>query len=373
MVLKSDLFRDNPRLQAAARNAPVMKSGETSVGAALLQGGLLELGYKLPVTTRKKGTPDGIFGDETKSAVTSFQSAHPPLKPDGVAGENTLHAMDALLKASPKPAPKPSPKPPAPKPPGPKPPGPKPAPPLPPLPGPAPIPMPMKPPPHAKYKEGAGDPPLTHDEGSGPWNSEWPSARTLAIMAILSDPIRAASFYGACFAAVGPNATRNLKHYLGNTGAALTIPYHAMIKATPRAYGVWLSETAELIAYLDTCPPGTWNITSKEVLHNDETYNYQGETRDWFFAIGGYGVWSKAKVTTDPAGNVSAEVTIKFYDRYNWDGGKAVELAGITITDEFMAEFHRQGYAREYDCFGHVTRTFTWKKGSPPREAAIVF
>ena len=84
-------------------------------------------------------------------------------------------------------------------------------------------------------------------------------------------------------------------------------------------------------------------------------------------------VWSKATVTIDSGGNVSAEVTIKFYDRYNWDGGKQVTLAGITITDEFMAEFHRQGFAKEYDCFGHVTRSFSWRRGSPPREPAIVF
>lgn len=368
MTLKSDLFRDTPRMQAAGRNAPPLKSGETGIGPSLLQAALLELGYKLPVSTRKTGRPDGVFGEETRSAVMSFQSGHPPLKADGVAGEKTLHAMDALLKASPKPSPKPKPAPPAPKPPGPKP-----APPLPPLPGPAPLPMPVRPPPHPKYKVGADDPPLTHDAGSGAWNSEWPSARSLAIMAILSDPVRSTAFYGACFAGVGPNATRNLRHYFGNTGAALTIPYQGMVKSTTRAYGVWLSEVAEMIAYLDTCPPGSWQITSKAVRHDDDTYNYQSETRDWFFAIGGYGVWTKATATIESGGRVQAEVTVKFYDRYNWDGGKEVTLAGITITDEFMAEFHRQGFAREYDCFGQVSRSFNWQRGNPPREAAIVF
>jgi hypothetical protein len=367
MTLKSDLFRGNPRVQAAARNAPVMKMPETSVGAALVQAALLELGFKLPVSTRKKNAPDGIYGEETASAVSSFQSSHPPLKADGVAGNLTLHAMDKLLKTSPQPAPKPpKPQPPPPKPP--QPPGPKPAPkPTPPI-----EPKPSQPPPHNKFKIGSGDPALEHDAGSGAWNSEFPSARSLAIMAILSDPVRAAAFYGSCFAAVGPNATRNLKHYFGNTGAALTIPYPAMARATPRAFGVALSEVDEMLQYIDSFPTGTWPVTSKEVRHDDETYNYQSETRDWFFAIGGYGVWTKATATVEPGGQIQATVTVKFYDRYNWDGGKQVTLAGITITDEFMAEFHRQGFAKEYDCFGQHQRSFTWVRGNAPRAAAIV-
>ncbi|MEA2700721.1 MAG: hypothetical protein QOI66_4992 [Myxococcales bacterium] len=60
----------------------------------------------------------------------------------------------------------------------------------------------------------------------------------------------------------------------------------------------------------------------------------------------------------------------KFYDRYNWDAGKSVRLAGITITDKFMGEFHRQGLAQEYDCFGSFKRHLTWKKGEaiPPNQ-----
>jgi hypothetical protein len=63
----------------------------------------------------------------------------------------------------------------------------------------------------------------------------------------------------------------------------------------------------------------------------------------------------------------------KFYDRYNWDRGKSVEFAGITVTDESMGEFHRQGLAREFDCRGSFSRRFTWKKGAPipPHQLAV--
>jgi hypothetical protein len=52
------------------------------------------------------------------------------------------------------------------------------------------------------------------------------------------------------------------------------------------------------------------------------------------------------------------------FDRYNWDKGKSVEIAGITITDRFMGEFHRQGLAQEFDCMGSFKRRFTWTAGS---------
>jgi hypothetical protein len=59
------------------------------------------------------------------------------------------------------------------------------------------------------------------------------------------------------------------------------------------------------------------------------------------------------------------EFEYRFSDRYNWDAGKSVTFAGITVTDTFMGEFHRQGLAKEFNCIGSVRRRFTWKKGRP--------
>jgi hypothetical protein len=53
------------------------------------------------------------------------------------------------------------------------------------------------------------------------------------------------------------------------------------------------------------------------------------------------------------------------YPPFDWDAGKSVTFAGITVTDVFMGEFHRQGIAKEFDCFGSFKRRFTWKKGAP--------
>ncbi|MDB4972856.1 MAG: hypothetical protein JWN48_1197 [Myxococcaceae bacterium] len=54
-----------------------------------------------------------------------------------------------------------------------------------------------------------------------------------------------------------------------------------------------------------------------------------------------------------------------FFDRYNWDHGKSVTIGGITVTDRFMSEFHRQGLAREFDCVGVLKRKLSWVQGAP--------
>jgi hypothetical protein len=53
------------------------------------------------------------------------------------------------------------------------------------------------------------------------------------------------------------------------------------------------------------------------------------------------------------------------YDRYNWDNGKWVKIAGVTITDHFMGEFHREGLAQEFDQVGTLRRRFRWRRGQP--------
>jgi hypothetical protein len=73
---------------------------------------------------------------------------------------------------------------------------------------------------------------------------------------------------------------------------------------------------------------------------------------------------SPSKLRYFPSGRLyEVDFEYRFFDRYNWDKGKSVTLAGITITDQFMGEFHRQGLAKEFNCFGSFKRRFTWKKG----------
>lgn len=69
----------------------ILKKGDKGVEVKKLQERLLELGF----TT---GTPDGIFGNITQSAVSAFQRSA-DLVVDGVAGFSTLRALDLITHA----------------------------------------------------------------------------------------------------------------------------------------------------------------------------------------------------------------------------------------------------------------------------------
>jgi hypothetical protein len=93
--LKSERLKYNGRLQRAFDNDPSMRIGEIGDGVKTLQRALRDLGYYMPISFRKTGDADGIFGDETRSTVRQFQSDY-ELDADGVAGRQTLGKLDEL-------------------------------------------------------------------------------------------------------------------------------------------------------------------------------------------------------------------------------------------------------------------------------------
>lgn len=51
----------------------------------------------MPISTRRTGRPDGIYGMEVLTAVRSFQTRH-GLSVDGIAGRRTLAILDGLFQ-----------------------------------------------------------------------------------------------------------------------------------------------------------------------------------------------------------------------------------------------------------------------------------
>lgn len=165
----------------------------------------------------------------------------------------------------------------------------------------------------------------------------------------------------ASYLIVGDDASKHMYHYLGNSGSTYTIDLRDMLDDVESAKKYYDAELAEAKAFVETLPQGVYQIMSRNVTNG---YNYKSEAWNWFFAIGGYSIWGKgtARVnTTGPLASYSLEFELKFYDRYNWDGGKSVTLLGVTITDETMGELHRQGLAREFDCIGSVKQSISWQ------------
>lgn len=73
-------------------NYATIRPGFTGSRVSVLQKALISLGYL-------KGTADGKFGGQTKSAVLAFQRAS-GLTADGLAGKQTLTALEKKLSAS---------------------------------------------------------------------------------------------------------------------------------------------------------------------------------------------------------------------------------------------------------------------------------
>jgi peptidoglycan hydrolase-like protein with peptidoglycan-binding domain len=288
----------------------------------MLQAALITLKYKMPISTARDGKPDGIYGNETESVVRNFQSAN-NLMVDGFAGHQTVTRLDALL-------PKPNPSPPAR--------------------------LTIRGTDSSdNFKIGTDDPKTRSDPGAGPWNSK-PKTLTMDVKKILIVQLCLPSANGL----IGQNATENMYHYFANDGTPFEIDLKRMVRESPNAKEKFELDIAEVKAFVETLQPGTFDITSKEVTGG---YNHQNKSTDWFFAVGGYVTWTKGRATINqsPTGRTNnLDLEYKFFDRYNWDTGKHVEINGIEITDAFMGEFHREGLAREFDMFGSLRTTFNW-------------
>lgn len=97
MPLTAPRFKNNARLQKAAENNPYMMFPETGEAVRLLQQALIDSGYPMPISTSKYGSPDGVFGNETKIVLAKYQKSR-GLNPDGICGKKTLAQLDSELQ-----------------------------------------------------------------------------------------------------------------------------------------------------------------------------------------------------------------------------------------------------------------------------------
>jgi len=75
-----------------------MRPGETGNAVRLIQQSMIDLKIDpMRLSTKKYGTPDGIYGKETAGAIKKYQKSKPGLKSDGVVGQNTMRALDTDL------------------------------------------------------------------------------------------------------------------------------------------------------------------------------------------------------------------------------------------------------------------------------------
>jgi hypothetical protein len=211
------------------------------------------------------------------------------------------------------------------------------------------------------YKEGTGDPVYTPDAGAGAWGSVSATWKERG----LKDGIKAGLL--AYFGKKYPHAADMLNHYFSNTGYDKVIPLDAMIREVPSAKSNFRGELAEAQRFAQTLDAGHHEITSQQFSSG---YDTKAENADWFYAIGGYAYWGRGTLDVTCLGGGVKEYHLDFEykmrDRYNWDSGKSVTISipvwgTVKVNDSFMGEFHREGYAKEYDVYGSYHQKIAWR------------
>ena len=262
------------------------------------------------------------------------------------------------------------------------------------------------------YVLGTQPPTLPPDPGAGVFNSVPRTVQMTVLKAILTGRLDGAPgvaltvfaplFAGGLFvggsalqaAAAhfgGDDAVKHLLHYLTvpPAGNKYTIDLQGMINEVPLARQVYELQVETAKRFLESLPPGKHDFTSTTGSLNH--YIHQGLSRNWFFAVGSYTSWGRGTAKIEKSGGklkFQMDYEYNFFDRYNWDGGKQVQIpipgygrlpgvaqslvdslpnvtAGrLTVTDRFMAQFHLQGLAREFDMVGTIRAPISWQPGT---------
>ena len=232
------------------------------------------------------------------------------------------------------------------------------------------------------YVLGSQPPTFKKDPGAGVWNSQAATIEMKALKEVLTtSAIKSlASYFG------GDDAVKHLAHYLSNAGGNYTIDFAGLIREAATAKKTFDIQIAAAKAFVETLPLGKHKFTSSSGSLNH--YITKGENVNWFFAVGSYTSWGKGVANVvRRSGKLSFEMDFEyhFFDRYNWDKGKSVDipipgyssLPGIIqdqidklpnvnngqlhVTDKFMGDFHRQGLAKEFDMIGTVKKKESWR------------
>jgi hypothetical protein len=204
-------------------------------------------------------------------------------------------------------------------------------------------------------------PPGGADSGAGPWCSAPQTAEFL----LYKRGLQFALDTRALDLSIGPDAVAHMRHFLNNTGNDFALDMPALMAKSTQLRQRADEELVLAKAFAQRLPAGVHAISSARRGHG---YFRQSEDSNLYFAIGGYAYWGQGTVRVpEVEGKTAARVArftldfeFHFFDRYNWDSGKSVSIAGMKITDDFMQTFHAQCYAREFDIKGAFKQRVVW-------------
>lgn len=204
------------------------------------------------------------------------------------------------------------------------------------------------------------------DSGAGVHGSESPSLKTRAAEV-------AAEGGAHALAGKWPDASRNLLHFLGNSGKPLEQDVNKMLGDVPRfASNVQDGQRkiGELAVERAQASGAKGPVTFAVNTSWQGTTFSPNDSSNWFYALGSVSWNQTGQVTAYPPAKPGGDWTYKVdtqvnvRDQYNWDGGKATQIGPLTVTDEQLAEMHRGGLAQEFLAYG--TSSTRHLEGSAP-------
>ncbi|WP_125776040.1 hypothetical protein [Antribacter gilvus] len=163
------------------------------------------------------------------------------------------------------------------------------------------------------------------------------------------------------------DASRNLLHFLDNSGQDLTQPVDTMLKDLPGFEDKVTAREEQLGADAirrAQASGATGPVTFPVNTAWDGYYAGQSQSANWYYATGGFSYNLNGQVTVYPPDTpggewrYETETAVNSRDRYNWDGGKGVNIGPLSVSDAELQELHRKGLAQEYNLVGRSsTRT----------------
>ncbi|MGE2732273.1 hypothetical protein ACQI4F_22645 [Mycolicibacterium vaccae] len=168
------------------------------------------------------------------------------------------------------------------------------------------------------------------------------------------------------------HAADHLRHYLGNSGEDLELDVDAFLQQVPGAQQRTDERVNREIARIAAEAERSGEYGQPVPFQT----GWEGDTvdedkhPDWYYAMGAYEQSTSGVVVvhppTSPGGKptVSVQYQTHVFDRYNWDGGKSVNILGQNITDEQLGRLHTVGLAQEFDIRGS-SQTYRYEGAAP--------
>lgn len=187
--------------------------------------------------------------------------------------------------------------------------------------------------------------------GAGEWNSELPTLENImlakAAKGYLASP-GAAQRYGV-------EAAGTFGHYFDNDGRDYSVALERLLKAVPRVANLYEVLIAELEAAAVTFLPGQYQFS----MHVPRVSAIErSEDENWYLAVNGFSYWISGSIAVDDARVIGKNIVLHLWDRYDWDPGVEIPintpLGPITVDQERVGEFHRQGLAKEFSTVAQV-------------------